>query len=256
MKALILEDEMLIAKELRHKIRQVAPDIEVAEHLDSLDSARQWLAQQPMPDLFFMDIQLGDGVSFELFSQFNIECPVIFTTAYDEYAIQAFRVNGADYLLKPIDLQELRRAIDKCRKVIDSHQSYPTDIQALLHAITRQQAPPRYKEKFIVNFRRQWTPIDTKDIAVFYRENLNYLITFNGDKHILDFTSLEEVESLLDPHLYYRASRQAIVHINSIRSAKPQDNQTIQLFLKPPLDKLDISVGRAKAPEFRRWFDR
>ena len=256
MNAVILEDEMLIARELRHKIAQVAPDVEILAHLDSLEDARQWLEQFYMPDLFFMDIQLGDGVSFELFSQFVIECPVVFTTAYDEYAIQAFRVNGADYLLKPIDLHELRRAIEKCRRVIDSHQPYPNDVKALLEAIRQQQTTPKYKEKFIVNFRKQWTPINTNEIAVFYRENLNYLITFTGERHILDFTTLEEIEGLVDPHLYFRASRQAIVHIDSIRGAKLHDNQTIQLFLKQPLDKLDISVGRAKAPEFRKWFDR
>lgn len=256
MNAVILEDEMLIARELRHKIAQVAPDVEILAHLDSLEDARQWLQQYSMPDLFFMDIQLGDGVSFELFSQFVIECPVVFTTAYDEYAIQAFRVNGADYLLKPIDLHELRRAIEKCRRVIDSHQPYPNDVKALLEAIRQQQTTPKYKEKFIVNFRKQWTPINTNEIAVFYRENLNYLITFTGERHILDFTTLEEIEGLVDPHLYFRASRQAIVHIDSIRGAKLHDNQTIQLFLKQPLDKLDISVGRAKAPEFRKWFDR
>jgi DNA-binding LytR/AlgR family response regulator len=256
MKAVILEDEMLIARELRHKIALAAPDVEILEHLDSLEAARPWLRQHPMPDLFFMDIQLGDGVSFELFQEFSIDCPVVFTTAYDEYAIQAIRVNGSDYLLKPIDQLELHRAIEKCRRVLESQKPYPNDVKALLEVIRQQQAPPKYKEKFIVNFRKQWTPISTKEIAVFYRDNLNYLITFGGDRHILDFTTLEEIESLVDPHLYYRASRQAIIHIDSIRSAKPLDNQTIQLYLKPPMDKLDISVGRAKAPEFRKWFDR
>lgn len=256
MKAIILEDETLIARELQFKLKQVAPDVEVMMHLDSLEAARQWLQQHPQPDLFFMDIQLGDGVSFELFQDFTISCPVVFTTAYDEYAIQAFKVNGADYLLKPVDNQELTNAVDKCRRIIESQTAYPSDLRTLIQTLSGQQPAPKYKEKFIVNFRKQWVPINTRDIAAFYRENINYLVTFNGDKHILDFTTLEEVENLLDPNLYYRASRQAIIHIDSIRSIRPLDNQTIQVFLKEPLDKLEVSVGRAKAPEFKKWFDR
>jgi DNA-binding LytR/AlgR family response regulator len=164
-------------------------------------------------------------------------------------------VNGTDYLLKPIDNDELKRAIDKCRLIIDSNQSYPQDISTLLQIISGATPVPRYKEKFIVQSRRQWIPIDTKDIAVFVREKLNYLITFTGEKFILDFTTLEEVESLLDPRLYYRANRQTIIHINAIKSVKPLDNATLTVTLKDPL-KLETSVGRAKAPEFKKWFDR
>lgn len=255
MKAVILEDENLIARELRHKVASVAPDVEIIEHLDSLEAASEWLAANEQPDLFFMDIQLGDGVSFELFKTIEIKCPVIFTTAYDEYAIQAFKVNGTDYLLKPVDTDELKKAIDKCRVIIESKSPYPQDMQALIHAISGKQPAGKFKEKFIVHSRRQWVPVDTKDIAVFMRENLNYLITFTGEKHILDFTTLEEIEALLDPRLYYRANRQTIIHIDAIKAVKPLDNATLTVTLKDPL-KLETSVGRAKAPEFKKWFDR
>jgi DNA-binding LytR/AlgR family response regulator len=255
MTAVIIEDESLIARELRHKIAAVAPDVAIIEHADSLESATEWLTNHPQPDLFFMDIQLGDGVSFELFKKFEIKSPVIFCTAYDEYAIQAFKVNGTDYLLKPVDAGELKQAIDKCRSIVESQSAYPQDIRSLLQVLAGEQKLPKYKEKFIVQSRRQWVPVNTKDIAVFMRENLNYLITFSGEKFILDFTTLEEVESLLDPHIYYRANRQTIIHIDAIKSVKPLDNATLTVTLKDPV-KLETSVGRAKAPEFKKWFDR
>ncbi|MES2776952.1 MAG: LytTR family DNA-binding domain-containing protein [Bacteroidota bacterium] len=255
MKAIILEDETLVARELKYKVATVAPDVDIIGHLDSLESAHTWLSNNEQPDLFFMDIQLGDGVSFELFKKTNIQCPVIFTTAYDEYAIQAFKVNGTDYLLKPVDLEDLKKAIDKCRTIIQSKSPYPQDLQSLIQAISGGTTVGKFKEKFIVHSRRQWVPIDTKDIAVFMREHLNYLITFTGEKHILDFTTLEEIEALLDPRLYYRANRQTIIHINTIKSVKPLDNATLTVTLKDPL-KLETSVGRAKTAEFKKWFDR
>lgn len=254
MKAVIIEDENLIAVDLKQKIAAVANDVEIIEHLDSLESASAWLSTHEQPDLFFMDIQLGDGVSFELFEHTKIKCPVVFTTAYDEYAIQALKVNGTDYLLKPVDTEELKKAIDKCRTIIESKSPYPQDLQSLIQAISGGQPAGKYKEKFIVNSRRQWVPINTKDIAVFMRENLNYLITFTGEKHILDFTTLEEIETLLDPRLYYRTNRQTIIHVDSIKSVKPLDNATLIVTLKEPL-KLETTVGRAKAPEFKKWFD-
>src|SRR5215471_3236718 len=120
MKALIIEDEALIAKELQYKIKSVADDIDVIEVLPSLKTARKWFMQNAEPDLIFMDIQLSDGVSFELFDLYKLSCPVIFTTAYDEYALRAFKVNGIDYLLKPVDEVELKKAIDKSRTIIES----------------------------------------------------------------------------------------------------------------------------------------
>jgi DNA-binding LytR/AlgR family response regulator len=256
MKAVILEDESLIARELQHKIAMVAPDVDILAHVDSLEAARTWLAANPQPDLFFMDIQLGDGVSFELFGSEHISCPVIFTTAYDDYAIQAFKVNGVDYLLKPIETDELRRAIDKVCKIHEVQASYPNQVDALVEMLQQKLVQPKYKEKFVVNFRKQWIPINTRDIAIFLRDNLNYLVTWSGEKHILDFTTLEEVEELLDPNLFFRANRQTIVHIDSIKSVKPLDNATLDVTLKEPLQNIEVSVGRAKAPAFKKWFDR
>ena len=256
MTAVILEDETLIAKELEHKISKVAGDVEVIEKLDSLETARAWLTKNQQPDVFFMDIQLGDGVSFELFADQQISSPVIFTTAYDEYAIQAFKVNGADYLLKPIDTLELQRAINKVKKIKEMPGQYPGQIDSLVQMLQQKMEQPRYKEKFVVSFRRQWMLVDVKEIALFVRDNLNYLVTWNGDKYILDFTSLEELEVLIDPKLFFRINRQTIVHIDALKTVKPLDNATLQVFLKSPLHQTEYSVGRMKAPIFKKWLDR
>jgi len=255
MKAVIIEDENLIAKELAAKIQSVAPEVKVIEHLPSLKTARKWFMQNAEPDLLFMDIQLSDGVSFELFEQFSLSCPVIFTTAYDEYAIRAFKVNGVDYLLKPIDEEDLGRAIEKSRRFIQNGQKSPTNIEELIQNLQHPAAGSLYKEKFIVNVRHQWMPVNTSDIACFMRENLNYLYTFSGEKYILDYSTLEEIEELLDPRQFYRANRQFIIHINAIQSVKPHENQKLTAHLKAPL-KFEVDISREKAPAFKKWFDR
>lgn len=253
-KAVIIEDEQLIAKELANKIAEVADDITIVEMLPSLKTARKWFMQNAEPDLLFMDIQLSDGVSFELFDHFTLKCPVIFTTAYDEYAIRAFKVNGIDYLLKPVDETDLKNAIEKYRNLLSGKTNFPVDMQQLMATLAAPQAS-LYKEKFIVSVRNNWIPVDTREIACFMRDNLNYLYTFAGDKYILDYTTLEDIEELLDPKLFYRANRQSIIHINAIQSVKPHENQKLSVFLKAPL-KMEIDISREKAPAFKKWFDR
>jgi DNA-binding LytR/AlgR family response regulator len=256
MKALIIEDEHLIAQELNGKIKSLAEDVDVIQILPSLKTARKWFMANAEPDLIFMDIQLSDGVSFELFDTYQLSCPVVFTTAYDEYAIRAFKVNGVDYLLKPIDDDELKKAIDKCRTIIDSRTQFPSDIQQLVKKLSEPEtARSSYKEKFIVNFRHQWIPVNTKEIACFMKENIHYIYTFSGEKHILDFTTLEEIEELLDPGKFYRANRQFIVNIDAIQSVMPHENQKLSLTLRAPL-KMEVDISREKAPAFKKWFDR
>lgn len=256
MNAVIIEDEALIAKELQHKISLQAQDVKVVEVLPSIKTAMKWFLVNKEPDVIFADIQLGDGNIFELFEKYELKCPVVFTTAYDEFAIKAFRVNGVDYLLKPVDSDDLKKAIDKCRVIVEGHQPYPVDIQQLLKMVTNPQMnAPAYKEKFIVKVRNQWLPVLTKNIACFFRDQLNYLFTFEGEKYILDFTTLDEIEELLDPKIYYRANRQAILHIESIQSVKPVENQKLIVTLKSPL-KMSLDISREKAPGFKKWFDR
>jgi DNA-binding LytR/AlgR family response regulator len=255
-RALIIEDENLIAKELQYKITDIAKDIEIIQVLPSLKTAFKWFMENGEPDLIFADIQLSDGISFEIFKRYNLHCPIIFTTAYDEYAIQAFKVNGVDYLLKPVDMEDLSKAIAKCKAIIQSKSEYPTDIQNLLTLLGDKSVQKlKYKESFIVSHRKQWVPIPTREIASFYRDSLNFIYTFRGDKYILDFVSLEDVEELLDPYVFYRSNRQSIININAIQSVKPHENQKLTVTLKQPL-KLEIDISREKAPSFKKWLDR
>lgn len=256
MKAVIIEDETLVARELQIKIREVADDVEVIAHLPSLKTARHWFMENAQPDVLFMDVQLGDGISFELFEYYTLTCPVIFTTAYDEYAIRAFKVNGIDYLLKPIDENDLQQAIDKCRTFLNRSAPLPMDLSALLRSLTDgQPARSSYKETFIVSVRHQWIPLKTKEIAYFCKDTLLYGNTFTGERHILDFSTLEEIEELLDPGQFYRANRQHIVNRDAIGRVRLHENQKLTLVLKPPL-KLDVDISRDKAPIFKKWFDR
>ena len=254
MTAVIIEDERVVAEELVSKIGQVANDITILSTLSSLETAKQWFLENDEPDILFMDIQLSDGVSFELFEEVQLRCLVVFTTAYDEYAVRAFKVNGIDYLLKPIEEEELKKAIDKSRTFIQQWSKLPFDMAQLISNIAKAQTA-FYKERFIVHFRNNWIPVDTKEIACFVKENSIYLYTFSGDKYILDFVTLEEIVELLDPKIFYKANRQSIMHIDSIHSVKLQENQKLKVILKAPL-KMEIDISREKAPAFKKWFDR
>lgn len=255
MNALIIEDEILLAKELKYKISQIDPSLEILEIIGSLRSARKWFSQNNAPDLLFMDIQLGDGISFELFEDFNPGCPVIFTTAFEEYAIRAFKANGIDYLLKPIDDGELSEAIQKARLMISRKAVPERDWQQFVTEMNKTALKTNFKEKILVNFRNAWIPINTADIACFFRDNLNYLITFSGEKYNLETESLDELESVLDPLLFFRANRQFIVNINAIQKVVPHENHKLSLHLTN-LPKIEVDISREKAPAFRKWLDR
>lgn len=256
MKAVIIEDETLVARELQAKIGAVANDVDVVAVLPSLKTARHWFMENAEPDVLFMDVQLGDGISFELFDYYKLTCPVIFTTAYDEYAIRAFKVNGIDYLLKPVDEAELKQAVDKCRERMNKPVQLPADIAHFFrHIVSGQQSGAAYKETFIVNIRHQWIPVKTDEIAFFAKENVLLLHTLNGERHMLDFNSLEEIEELLDPKKFYRANRQCIVNADAVARVRLHENQKLTLILRPPLKK-EIDISREKAPLFKKWFDR
>jgi DNA-binding LytR/AlgR family response regulator len=256
MKALIIEDEELVASELQNKIEDVAEDIRVIDVLPSLKTARKWFLQNPEPDLIFMDIQLNDGVSFELFDSYTINCPVIFTTAYDEYAIRAFKVNSIDYLLKPVNTEALKKAIDKSRTVRYEGKSR-LDVELLLSSLGQLAVSnPVYKQRFLVNMRNQFVPINTTDVAFFIKDVIHYLYLFNGDRYVVDYDSMEEIEEVLDPKIFYRANRQFIVNIDAIKSAKTKENSKLTIYLKEPLQKFEIDMSREKVPSFKKWLDR
>lgn len=254
MKALIIEDEEIIGKVLQNKIKKINNDIDVIDILPSLKVARKWFGNNAEPDMIFMDIQLSDGVSFDLFEQFTFNCPVVFTTAYDEYAIRAFKVNGVDYLLKPVDENELKKAIDKCKAIVDKNTGSPADMSELIKSMIHPGAlSSKYKQRFLVNIRNQWMPVLTKDIACFSKDVLNYIYLFNGERYMLDYNTLDEVEELLDPHLFYRANRQFIININAVQTVKPVENAKLLIKLKEPNHKFEIDLSREKSPVFKKW---
>jgi DNA-binding LytR/AlgR family response regulator len=253
MNAIIIEDEALVARELVKKIGDVEPTIKIHAILPSLKTARNWLRENAEPDLIFMDVQLSDGVSFELFRSFTLQCPVIFTTAYDEYAMQAFKSNGVDYLLKPVNKDDLRTAIDKCRRMQSNKPTLPPDMASLLAAFVPQQTAS--KEKFIINFRNTLLPVKTSDIAYFVRDQLIYLCTFDNQRHILDYDTLEEIEAVLNTGIFYRANRQYIINENAIKTVHthPTGKLTLRLVMQ---SSPEIDISREKAPGFKKWLDK
>ncbi len=256
MKAVIIEDEEIISKVLESKIKAVADDIQILTILPSLKTAKKWFADNAEPDLLFMDIQLSDGISFEIFNHFELKCPVIFTTAYDEFAVQAFKVNGVDYLLKPVNEDELLKAINKCKAIIKKDVPQNADLNAILQSYLNKGVLNSFKEKFIVNIRNQWMPVNVKDIACFSKETLNYVYLFSGERYQIDYNTLDEVEELLDPQLFYRANRQIIISVEAIQTVKPVENSKLIIKLKEPNHKIEIDMSRLKSPEFKKWMDR
>jgi DNA-binding LytR/AlgR family response regulator len=257
MKAVIIEDEEIIARVLVNTIKKVDSSIDVVEIIPSLKVARKWFGVNAEPDILFMDIQLSDGVSFDLLEHFSLRCPIIFTTAYDEYALRAFKVNGVDYLLKPVEEDDLRRAIGKCKDIISNRAAPTADIQSLLQSIASPgSASSRYKQRFIVHMRNQWMPVPVKDIACFSKEVLNYIYLFNGERYTVDINTLDEVEELLDPGQFYRANRQYIINIDAVQSVKPVENSKLIIRLKEPNHTFGIDMSREKAPVFKKWMDR
>ena len=256
MKALIIEDEEIIGRALANTIKKVDEEIEVIDILPSLKVARKWFGANAEPDILFMDIQLSDGVSFDLLEQYELHCPIVFTTAYDEYAIRAFKVNGVDYLLKPVDEADLKKAIDKCKGIITKKIAAPVDMAELIKSLANPGGSHKYKQRFIVNIRNQWMPVPVKDIAVFAKDVLNYIYLFNGEKYLVDVSTLDEVEEVVDPGQFYRANRQFIINIDAIQSVKSIENSKLLVKLKSPNDKFEIDMSREKTPVFKKWLDK
>ena len=255
MTAIIIEDEPLIARDLQKKIERLNKNVDIIAVLSSLKMAKKWFSENVEPNLILMDIQLSDGVSFELFDYFTIRSPIIFTTAYDEYAIRAFKVNGIDYLLKPIDNEELSSAIDKCKAILELKEKVPIDLLELIHFLKSPKTKEKlYKEKFLINVRGDLIPLHTKDISYILRDTINYVHTLEGQKYIIDNYTMEEMEEILNPNDFFRANRQCIVNVEAILTIKPHHTQKLSLVLKPAKAEQDIS--REKAPSFKKWFDR
>ncbi len=248
---LIIEDEPLVANDLRKMLGELLPDAQLQAVLPSVKAARKWFGEHPEPDLLFVDIQLADGVSFEIFAEINIRCPVIFTTAYNEYAIRAFKLNSIDYLLKPIDCEELRQALDKFHLLRTTFTMH-SQLSALLKDMTALQPAKKYKERFMVQLRNRMIPVGSESIAYFYRDEIIFLVMQDNQKYVSEFNTLEEVETLLDPAAFFRVNRQYIVHLNSVEGYRSHLNGKLTVYLKSP-SNLERDISREKAVAFKNW---
>lgn len=252
MKILVLEDERLVAESLIKVVRQLEPDAEIEGPVVSVKEARQKLKEYT-PDLILSDIQLADGISLDIFNNGNIQCPIIFTTAYNEYAIRAFKVNSIDYLLKPVDKKELKAAFDKFHLLQSKfgNDAYLKQISELFSDFT---ASKKYKERFTAHYGRNIVLVNIDDIACFTKEEIIYLVHKDGKKYITDFRSLDEIEELLDPALFFRANRQYIISLKYIDSMRSDETGkiTIKLKLEPCPE---IVVSKEKASQFRKWVE-
>ncbi len=256
MNAIIIEDEKLVARELTIKIAKIDSDVKILEVLPSVKTALNWLGTNAEPDLIFADIQLADGVSFEIFEKFKLNCPIIFITSYNEFAIRAFKVNGIDYLLKPVEPVELQKAIEKAKNFSQKQTKAPVDLNKLMEMLqTGGTAKPIFKEQFLCNHRNAWVPVKAKDIAYFYYESVVHIVTKSNEKFSLDDT-LDEIEAMLDPDVFYRINRQYIVNKDMIQRVWGLENLKMMVKLKEPHQTVEIDISRQKAPVFKKWLEK
>jgi two-component system LytT family response regulator len=217
----------------------------VVETLDSIETTVKWLCENPMPDLLFFDIHLADGNSFKIFQHVKISKPVIFTTAYDEYAIDAFQVNAIDYLLKPVKRPALRKAIEKFKKWNKpAALDYP-NLQSMM-------GDKLLEKRFLIRFGQTMKVVDIKDVAYFYTsDKITFLVTKKGKRYPIDY-SLEQLMGMADPRQFFRANRQFIIHTDAIGEMLSHSKSRVKIILDPPCDD-DIVVSSERSPLFKKW---
>ncbi|MGQ1890600.1 LytR/AlgR family response regulator transcription factor [Thermophagus sp. OGC60D27] len=255
MTILIVEDEPFAATHLAEMLRQTDPSAEVVGTCASVTSAVEWIKQHSAPDLGVFDIQLGDGTSFDIFEKVEIAFPVVFATAYDQFAIKAFKVNSVDYLLKPIDKHELKQALEKFKRLHQS--SFPSDgfsrmVQTMAQMIDRGQ---KYRQRFVVSVGEHIKVLKTENVACFYSEDkATYLLTRQGKIYFLD-QSLNQLEKELDPFRFFRTSRKDMVHIDSLGDIVSFGNYRLKIKVKTDRETRDIVVSRDRIKSFKDWLE-
>ncbi len=249
MNIIIIEDEKPSARYLDRMLSSL--DYRVNKMLHSVQESIQWFQEHEHPDLIFLDIQLSDGLSFEIFEEVDVKSAIIFTTAYDEYALQAFKLNSIDYLLKPIDEEELQKAIQKYQERLDQQQAVTIDANTIKQLFTDQNEPT-YKKRFTVKVGQHLKMIPIEEIECFYSENKGtYAYTVHQREYLLDLT-LEQLESELNPHQFFRVSRKFFININAIKDMISYTNSRLQIKLNTFVNQ-DIIVSRERVKEFKNW---
>ncbi len=250
MNILIIEDEDPAAERLEGLLSEAAASAKILARLDSVAAAVNWLSAHPAPDLIFLDIQLADGLSFEIFRQTEVNAPVIFTTAYDQYALDAFRVNSIDYLLKPVKREELTRALEKFNKTLAAVML--PDLSQLIRQLQPNAPVREFKRRFLIRFGDKIKAIDVDQVMYFFTEDkINYLRTRDNQTYPVD-QNLDRLEELLDPKRFFRINRQFIVSIESIDQMYAFSKSRVKISLRPPSDG-DTIVSTERSPFFKQW---
>lgn len=251
MKIIIIEDEKPAARRLKRMLNDMGMEVQTMLH--SVEESIQWFLQNEHPDLILLDIQLSDGLSFEIFKEVSIESNIIFTTAYDEYALNAFKLNSIDYLLKPIDDDELRTAIDKYRKYSMKKNNLHFDLDEIKNILVNP-LDRNYKKRFTIKVGQHLKIVNMKSIECFYSDNkATFLYTVVGNNYILD-DALEQIEEQLDPTKFFRVSRKFIVHMDFIKDIISYTNSRLQVKLEH-FNEFDIIVSREKVRDFKTWLE-
>ena len=251
MRILIIEDDKLQATILQDKLLLSYPDVQIAKVLHSVETAVAYLRKDNDLDIILMDIILSDGTSFDIFDQVDIETPVIFITAFDQYTLQAFKVHSIDYLLKPIDEEELHKAIEKYKTLQDRMQHFD---KRVIEQVLLNMQKPKYKERFMVRNGQHIGVVLTKDVLFAYAyEGSCMLVTNDGKKHMLD-NSLEDLHNTLDPSCFFRANRSYLVQINAIEQISNWTNSRLKLDLAKGNDH-EVIVSRDRVNGFKQWLD-
>lgn len=249
MKVLIIEDEQISAHILHDILSAQFPEIDILASLHSIAGVVEWFEQHDDPDLIFMDIELLDGISFDLFKLIDIKVPIIFTTAFDQYALKAFKVNSLDYILKPIDPVELKAAIDKYKDLQGVKVNYG---QSLIQELVKSLSKPNYRERFMVKSGQNLGYVHTNDLLyAFAEEGLVFLVSKDGKKYNIDH-KIEELQNLLDPKDFFRVNRKFIVNINAIQKIYTWFNSRLKLDLVRG-DGHEVIVSRERVADFKNW---
>jgi two-component system LytT family response regulator len=246
MNALIIEDEQPTALRLQKMIVELDPGIRIVKILDTIEASIAWLHSNPHPDLIFQDIHLADGSCFEIYRSVKIEVPVVFTTAFDQYAIDAFKVNGIDYLLKPVTREQLKGSLDKLKRF--SGTPKVMDYQALAGILS----PKSYQNRFMVRYGQKIKVIATDNIAYFYTlQGNNFFKTIDGKEYPSDF-SLDKLEGMLDPAIFFRINRQIMISIKAIKDMYSYSKSRVKVELDPPCD-FETIASTERSGDFKKW---
>jgi two-component system, LytTR family, response regulator LytT len=250
MTILIIEDEEPAYKRLQKMLKDIEPGHTLLNQIVSVSSAIKWFKENEAPDLIISDIQLSDGISFEIFKQVDIKCPVIFTTAYDQYAIEAFKVNSIDYLLKPVKKEELEKAVTKFKSLTPATAFPSIDINKLLQSL--QPAGIEYKKRFVVRYGEHIKTINIEEVVYFYTEDkATFLCTKDARRFVVDF-NLDTLDSILDPKVFFRINRQYIISIHSIAEMFAYSKSRVLIKLNPPA-KNETIVSTERSADFKHW---